>query len=168
MVVKSLFALLCAPDLDAVFDEPFHHERRFVGNPANAVEHLDQQNVKFFFSARSLMFCSLSRFSAHTLWPEIPSSCFSCTIFQPMQSANLWQTFFCKGMSASWLLLQSTCFPVETRYRQQTRLLIRLPPLAFSPYYTELGRPVECASHQVGFPLGRGWLPRLSTSFFVR
>ena len=39
VAVKALFALLGAPDFDAVFYEPFHHKRRFVSDTPDAVKH---------------------------------------------------------------------------------------------------------------------------------
>lgn len=47
MRVDSLFTFVDAPDLNAVVDEPFDHERRFFCSPANAVEHEHQQNIEF-------------------------------------------------------------------------------------------------------------------------
>lgn len=46
MVVKPLLAFLGAPNLDAVVDEPFHDEGRFVIAPAKAVKHEYKENVK--------------------------------------------------------------------------------------------------------------------------
>ena len=47
VVIKALFALLGAPDPDAVLDEPLHYKGRFVCDPSNAVKHEHQQNIKF-------------------------------------------------------------------------------------------------------------------------
>ena len=47
MRVDSLFTFVDAPDLNAVVDEPFDHERRFFGSSANTVEHEHQQNIEF-------------------------------------------------------------------------------------------------------------------------
>ena len=47
MRVDSLFTFVDAPDLNAVVDEPFDHERRFFGSSANTVKHEHQQNIEF-------------------------------------------------------------------------------------------------------------------------
>ena len=47
MRIDSLFTFVDAPDLNAVVDEPFDHERRFFGSSANTVEHEHQQNIEF-------------------------------------------------------------------------------------------------------------------------
>ena len=47
MRVDSLFALIDAPDLNTVVDEPLDYERRFFGSSANTVEHEHQQNIEF-------------------------------------------------------------------------------------------------------------------------
>jgi len=46
MVIKPLLALLGAPNLDAVVDEPFHNEGCFIIAPAKAVKHENKENVK--------------------------------------------------------------------------------------------------------------------------
>ena len=46
MVVKSLFALFDAPDLDAVFHKPLNDERCFIITAADAVKHEYEQNIK--------------------------------------------------------------------------------------------------------------------------
>ena len=56
VVVKPLFALLGAPNFDAVLDEPFHNERRFVCDSADTVEHEHQQDIEFLFQ-RKLFDC---------------------------------------------------------------------------------------------------------------
>ena len=45
--IESLFTLIDAPDMDALFDEPFNHERRLIGPSAQPVEHEDQKNLEF-------------------------------------------------------------------------------------------------------------------------
>ena len=47
MRIDSLFALIDAPDLNTVVDEPLDYERRFFGSSANTVEHEHQQNIEF-------------------------------------------------------------------------------------------------------------------------
>ena len=52
MVVEALLPLLGTPYLNAVLDEPFHHERRLVVNPPNPVKHKYQKNVKLVIQGR--------------------------------------------------------------------------------------------------------------------
>ncbi len=47
MRIDPLFALIDAPDLNTVVDEPLDYERCFFGSSADAVEHEHQQNIKF-------------------------------------------------------------------------------------------------------------------------
>src|SRR5699024_6071844 len=82
----------------------------------------------FFCLARFLMICSLSRFSARTLWLETPSSCSSWTMVQPILSQKVRQAFRCMGMSAWFLSLWSTCLSVETRYNVLTRFFMVFLP----------------------------------------
>lgn len=46
MIVEMLFPLLGTPHPDAIFYEPFHHKRRLVRDPPDAVKHEHQQDVK--------------------------------------------------------------------------------------------------------------------------
>ena len=46
MGLEPLLTLLDTPDPDALPDEPFYHEGRFIGLPAQAVEHEDQQDIE--------------------------------------------------------------------------------------------------------------------------
>ena len=48
VIIKTLFALLGAPNADAVAHKPFHNKGSFIRDTAYPVEHEHQQNVKLF------------------------------------------------------------------------------------------------------------------------
>ena len=46
--VQTLLSFAGTPDLNAMFDEPLHKERRFILSAAQTVKHEHQQHVKLF------------------------------------------------------------------------------------------------------------------------
>ena len=56
MIVKSLFALYCAPDFNAILYKPLYHKGRFIIPPSETVKHINQQDFKFPLHSLALDF----------------------------------------------------------------------------------------------------------------
>ena len=56
VVIKPLFSLPRAPDLDALLHEPLHHEGRFIIPPAKTVEHKNEQHIELVLCCSFLDF----------------------------------------------------------------------------------------------------------------
>ena len=56
MVVKTLLAFLCAPNLNSVFYKPFYDKRRFILLAAQTVKHEYKKNIKFTYCSVLLDF----------------------------------------------------------------------------------------------------------------
>ena len=52
MVIKTLFALLCAPNLNTVLNEPLDNERRFVGDTSDSVKHKYKQDIELALAGK--------------------------------------------------------------------------------------------------------------------
>ena len=56
VVIKPLFSLPRAPDLDALLHEPLHHEGRFIIPPTETVEHKNEQHIELVLCCSFLDF----------------------------------------------------------------------------------------------------------------
>ena len=54
MIIKTLFALLCAPDPNSVLDKSFYNKRRFVGDTPDSVKHKHKQDIELALAGKLL------------------------------------------------------------------------------------------------------------------
>ena len=69
VALDALLALVGAPHLNTVLDKPFQHKRRFALDASQPVEHIDEQNVKFFVAGRRAQFLDHIAFAGGNLGP---------------------------------------------------------------------------------------------------
>ena len=51
VIIETLFALLNAPNLDTLLNEPFDHKRRFIINTPDTVKHKDEENIELLIDS---------------------------------------------------------------------------------------------------------------------